>query len=425
MKPSIHVRGLSKSYQLDDGRDRYQTLRDAIAQGAANLARRIGRPGAPRPRATSPGASVLWALRDVDLDVAPGEVVGVIGRNGAGKSTILKILSRITEPTLGRAEIRGKVGSLLEIGTGFHPELTGRENIYLSGAILGMRRKEIESRFDGIVAFSEIPRFIDQPVKRYSSGMYVRLAFAVAAHLQPSVLIIDEVLAVGDAAFQQKCLGKIKDVADGGRTVLFVSHNMSAVQAFCQRAIYLDGGRRLDDGPAPAVVARYLEDINNLSRRRLSERTDRGGRGRTRLSDVEVLCPDGGVQIRTGGPARFIFRLSRLLPATACQFTIFDQYGVHLVGCRTSNRGPEDEVIAGLGPTFECDIDELDLLPGPYRINVSIQAEGDLQDQVEGAAVFHVQAGQVRGRTVADGIQYGRVFFPHRWKIPAMPSARE
>jgi lipopolysaccharide transport system ATP-binding protein len=186
---------------------------------------------------------VLWALKDVSFSVAPGEVVGIVGRNGAGKSTLLKVLSRITKPTTGEVDLYGRVGSLLEVGTGFHPELTGRENIFLNGAILGMKRSHIERKFDEIVAFAEVEKFLDTPVKRYSSGMYVRLAFAVAAHLEPEILIVDEVLAVGDASFQKKCLGKIGDVAKDGRTVLFVSHNMAAVKALCTRAMLLDGGR--------------------------------------------------------------------------------------------------------------------------------------------------------------------------------------
>jgi len=218
-------------------------------------------PGAGDPALpgwTRPAAEDFWALRGVSFDVGRGEVVGIIGRNGAGKSTLLKILSRITRPTEGMVETRGRIGSLLEVGTGFHPELTGRENIFLNGAILGMRRAEILGKFDDIVAFSEIERFLDTPVKRYSSGMYTRLAFAVAAHLEPEILIVDEVLAVGDAQFQRKCLAKMGDVARGGRTVLFVSHNMTALSSLCQRALWLAEGRLVADGPAGEVVARYL-----------------------------------------------------------------------------------------------------------------------------------------------------------------------
>ena len=212
-----------------------------------------------RLRRSAPRRSDFWALKDVSFEVPPGEVLGVVGRNGAGKSTLLKVLSRITEPTTGRVELRGRVGSLLEVGTGFHPELTGRENIYLNGAILGMKRREIARKFDEIVAFAEVEQFLDTPVKRYSSGMYMRLAFAVAAHLEPEILLVDEVLAVGDAEFQKKCLGKMGDVAGEGRTVLFVSHNMGAVQTVCRRALLLDHGRVKMIGPAEEVVAEYLK----------------------------------------------------------------------------------------------------------------------------------------------------------------------
>jgi len=231
MTVAIKVENLSKKYVIGAAQERQDTLRDWLVAAGRSLRR--------RPTAENE----FWALRDVSFEVQRGEVVGVIGRNGAGKSTLLKILSRITEPTSGRAYINGRVGSLLEVGTGFHPELTGRENIFLNGAILGMRRTEIARKFDEIVAFAEIEKFLDTPVKRYSSGMYVRLAFAVAAHLEPEILLVDEVLAVGDAAFQKKCLGKMGDVAREGRTVLFVSHNMSAMQRLCQNAIFLQDGR--------------------------------------------------------------------------------------------------------------------------------------------------------------------------------------
>ncbi|RME47458.1 MAG: ABC transporter ATP-binding protein, partial [Chloroflexi bacterium] len=248
---AIRVEHLSKRYRIGQLHRPHDTLRDSIADFGLRIADWLSRRANPKSKIqNSKSDDTIWALRDVSFEVKRGEVVGIIGRNGAGKSTLLKILSRITEPTSGRAEIHGRVGSLLEVGTGFHPELTGRENIYLNGAILGMRKREIDRKFDEIVAFAEIEKFIDTPVKRYSSGMYVRLAFAVAAHLEPEILLVDEVLAVGDAAFQKKCLGKMGDVAKEGRTVLFVSHNMAAITSLCQRAIWLEEGKIKEDGSA-------------------------------------------------------------------------------------------------------------------------------------------------------------------------------
>ena len=251
---AIRVKGLSKQYRIGQW-ERYYALRDIIASFLSAPLRLFHRPS-PDTQNLIPNTHI-WALRDVSFEVKRGEVVGIIGRNGAGKSTLLKILSRITEPTEGYIEIHGRVGSLLEVGTGFHPELTGRENIYLSGAILGMRRAEIRCKFDEIVSFAEIEKFLDTPVKYYSSGMYVRLAFAVAAHLEPEILLVDEVLAVGDANFQKKCLGKMGDVTKQGRTVLFVSHNMGAITRLCPRSLWLDGGEIVLDGSSNEVLNRY------------------------------------------------------------------------------------------------------------------------------------------------------------------------
>jgi len=274
---TIQVENLSKRYRLGQTR----TLRMRLAE----TVNRIRRGGAGKDGANP---DEFWALRDVSLDVRPGEVLGLIGRNGAGKSTLLKILSRITDPTQGQITIHGRVGSLLEVGTGFHPELTGRENIFLNGAILGMKRAEIRKQFDPIVDFAEVGRFLDTPVKRYSSGMYVRLAFAVAAHLEPEVLLIDEVLAVGDAAFQQKCLGKMGEVANQGRTVVLVSHNMSAINRICQRAAWLDGGELKRIGPTEAVVQEYLtSDLSRCDRVELEADPQKDGQ----ITAVQVLNP--------------------------------------------------------------------------------------------------------------------------------------
>ena len=249
MKPIIRAEGLAKKYVIGASRESYPTLRDALTSALRSPLRRLRR-GA--------GGEEVWALKDVGFEVGPGEIVGLIGRNGAGKSTLLKLLSRITEPTRGRVELYGRVGSLLEVGTGFHPELSGRENVYLNGAILGMGKAEIDRKFDEIVAFAEIEKFIDTPVKRYSSGMYLRLGFAVAAHLEPEILIMDEVLAVGDMAFQQKCLDKMNDIRRQGRTIFFVSHNLPAITRLCKRAVLLERGCLVAEGQPQEVVNRYL-----------------------------------------------------------------------------------------------------------------------------------------------------------------------
>src|SRR5216683_4361005 len=256
---AIHVESLGKRYRIG-GRERYLTMRDRLANALKSPARWFRSNGA---RNSDGGPRHIWALRNVTFDLQEGEVLGLIGRNGAGKTTLLKILSRVTQPTEGSAEIRGRVGSLLEVGTGFHPELTGRENTYLNGAILGMGKKEIARKFDEIVAFAEVADFIDTPLKHYSSGMQMRLAFAVAAHLEPETLLIDEVLAVGDMAFQKKCLGKMGEVASGGRTIVFVSHQLNQIRRLCEKVIWLDQGKIFQVGPTPEVAGAYESSMMN------------------------------------------------------------------------------------------------------------------------------------------------------------------
>lgn len=261
----IKIENLGKKYTIghQTEKERYIALRDVIMQGMGNFWRKTREFAAGKPVIQGDTKEEIWALKNVNFEIKQGDTVGIIGRNGAGKSTLLKILSRITEPTTGRITLKGRVASLLEVGTGFHPELTGRENIYLNGAILGMSRSEIKKKFDEIVAFAEIERFLDTPVKRYSSGMYVRLAFAVAAHLEPEILLVDEVLAVGDAAFQKKCLGKMGEVSKAGRTVLFVSHNMAAIQRLCSRSLLIDLGQIKENGNTSEVIECYLNSFKN------------------------------------------------------------------------------------------------------------------------------------------------------------------
>jgi len=287
-KIAIRVRNLGKKYTLGGSQEQYLTLRDAIVNSVKAPFKRFNR--------ASPDQG-FWALNNVSFDVEQGEVVGIIGRNGAGKSTLLKILSRITAPTEGTVELHGRVGSLLEVGTGFHPEMTGRENIFLNGSILGMKKVEIEQKFDEIVKFAEIEKFLDTPVKRYSSGMYVRLAFAVAAHLEPEILVVDEVLAVGDAAFQKKCLGKMGEVAKEGRTVLFVSHNMSAISSLCNRTILLDTGTVIQDGNASKVIQEYLSSNITFNGEKVWQNpNERPGNENIRLYSLRLISEKGNAQ---------------------------------------------------------------------------------------------------------------------------------
>jgi lipopolysaccharide transport system ATP-binding protein len=292
MEPIIKAQGVSKQYRIGALRDPYSTVRDSLARAVRAPLERL--------RGRGSGASdTIWALNDVSFEVGAGEVVGLIGRNGSGKSTLLKVLSRITEPTRGRVELYGRVGSLLEVGTGFHGELSGRENIYLNGAILGMQKSEIESKLDEIIAFAEIEKFIDTPVKRYSSGMYMRLAFAVAAHLEPEILLVDEVLAVGDAAFQKKCLGKMGDIAKEGRTVIFVSHNMSAVQRLCTRGILLDQGRIAKNCSITEAIHFYLRSGLEQQGERIWAGVDAPGfdDGSVRLQSIRVVDRFGNIKV--------------------------------------------------------------------------------------------------------------------------------
>jgi lipopolysaccharide transport system ATP-binding protein len=292
---AIYVEGLGKLYNIGRTQPKYVTLRDSVTSAVTAPFRKMGKLFRGHATAASELDETIWALKDISFEVKKGEVVGIIGSNGAGKSTLLKILSRITEPTHGFAEIHGRVGSLLEVGTGFHQELTGRENIYLNGAILGMKKYDIRKKFDEIVAFSEVDKFIDTPVKHYSSGMYLRLAFAVAAHLEPEILLVDEVLAVGDAKFQQKCLNKMQDVGQEGRTVFLVSHNMMAITRLCERAILIEGGTIQLDGPSQQVVSAYLGYSFDKAAERIWPAATAQGGDIARLLALRVLSEDGQI----------------------------------------------------------------------------------------------------------------------------------
>jgi lipopolysaccharide transport system ATP-binding protein len=325
---AIRIENLGKRYKIGVKREKYYTLRDSLMNALTYPFRRRPPETADNPH---PQEDFIWALKDVSLEINHGDIVGIIGRNGAGKSTLLKILSRITEPTEGQAELFGRVGSLLEVGTGFHPELTGRENIFLNGVIMGMTRAEVQRNFDAIVAFAEIEKFLDTPVKHYSSGMYVRLAFAVAAHLDPEILLVDEVLAVGDASFQKKCLGKMEDVAKGGRTVLFVSHNMGAVRALCQRCILLENGAVTATGETEATVEKYQKKIfGSLG----SESQDHSRRTRSDCTG-RVLIRAGSVTVprQWRDPFRITFKyeVMECIERFSIEWFIRDAYGARVM----------------------------------------------------------------------------------------------
>jgi lipopolysaccharide transport system ATP-binding protein len=371
---AIKVEGLGKKYLLHHqaaGR-RYVALRDVLAEKAKSLfANRKSEIGNRK------SIEEFWALRDVSFEIQQGEVVGIIGRNGAGKSTLLKLLSRITEPTTGRIRLRGRVASLLEVGTGFHPELTGRENIFLNGAILGMSRVEIKKKFDEIVDFAEVEKFLDTPVKRYSSGMYMRLAFAVAAHLEPEILVVDEVLAVGDASFQKKCLGKMQDVSKGGRTVLFVSHNMGAVTSLCQTGIWLQSGQIVKSGPARQIVDEYLT-VNADTHKTVVDLSDvrrHGDQGRRlKIKKVEWLS---GLPLQHGEKVamRIHFNTRDEVHEVSTGLGFSNLEGIRLLSYDTDFQdGYRPDIAADRTCFVDVNLTELPLAPGLYNFSVGCRS---------------------------------------------------
>ena len=416
---AIEVAGLGKKYHIGGLQKSYYRLTDQVADMFTAPFRRAGKLLRGQATGAAELDETIWAIQDVSFQIKSGEVVGIIGRNGAGKSTLLKILSGISDPNEGYADIYGRVGSLLEVGTGFHAELTGRENIYLNGAILGMKKAEIERKLDEIVAFADIDKFLDTPVKHYSSGMHVRLAFSVAAHLEPEILLVDEVLAVGDMAFQRKCLGKMDDVAQAGRTVVFVSHNMGLLQTLCKRGIFLHKGTVDTDGTITEAVDAYLQTLEQARSQDLSKRTDRKGHGHVKLVGTEVMNNSNGSSsiLKTGHPARFVFCVSGIVPGMGCNFFIYDTIGQPITSFQSKVRGPEDAYDSKNGLKFVCELDELLLLPGRYRIDVAIVGDNLLQDFIEAAAVFEVVEGQVRGRPSQPDGKFS-VSMSHRWTIP-------
>ncbi len=420
---AIHCDGLAKQYQIGE-RERYKTLREAITGAFASPFRRV-RSALQRPSSNGhERESTIWALQDVSFDINRGEAVGIIGRNGAGKSTLLKILSRITEPTRGRAEIWGRVGSLLEIGTGFHPELTGRDNIYLNGAILGMKKAEITRKFDEIVAFSEVEKFIDTPVKRYSSGMYVRLAFAVAAHLETEILIVDEVLAVGDTQFQKKCLGKMGDVARHGRTVLLVSHNMAAIHSLCSRAILLERGCDISDGNPLEVTRLYLSSfekqitggVMDLRSPSLSRWTEN-----IIFSALRLKNRAGGATTAylSGDEMTLEFDLNPPFPVhdPIISVGIDDAIGRRIFSI--SNQYSQSTLPALDRPTtVVCTIPDLCLLPGRYSISLCVGTTYDWGlDAMPNVASFDVHESDYFRTCRMPPQELGAVLVKSQWRV--------
>ena len=398
-QPQVEEKGLlsnSDSSRSSANTVRHETLREV------------------RERHIAESEDYFWALRDINLEIKKGEVIGVIGRNGAGKSTLLKILSRITSPTIGKVIYNGKMASLLEVGTGFHRELTGRENIFLNGSILGMKRADITKNFNEIVSFSEVEKFIDTPVKYYSSGMYVRLAFAVAAHLEPEILLVDEVLAVGDAAFQKKCLGKMGDVARQGRTILFVSHNMGAITALCSKCAYLVDGRLKSLGETKEVIQEYMSV--GVSSSGLKDRNKRTGSGRLRFTSVQIMVDDLlASHVHTGQKIRLLLFYNAIIPITPMTVRIGVSFvastGVELVSFDSAAVNFEVSLIPCNG-MFVCSVPSLPLIGGVYQLWLYASINGEIADRVEDAAELEILSPPYP--------KSGFMDIPHEWSLSEM-----
>lgn len=390
---AVSAHGLGKRYRLGRVRSGFGNI--------SRLARRQEGPGA------------LWAVRDLSFDVPEGSAFAIIGSNGAGKSTLLKILAQITEPTTGYVDVAGRVGALLEVGTGFNPELTGRENVYLNGALLGMTQSEIGRRLDEIVEFAGVEAHLDKPVKWYSSGMYVRLGFAVAAHLEPDILIVDEILSVGDLAFQQKCLGRMGEVASSGRTVLFVSHNLAAVTAFCPMAMYLREGELVTLGPTGQVIDRYIDDVQATARVDVRDREDRQGDGRLRFTEVRIGT---GSSVKAGDDCEISLSYEGEPGPAAVRVSlaVFGALVEPIFHCINDATGDAIDELEEAG-TFTCTIPRLPLSPGHYTISIHCEVNGEIADWVPHAAALDVVEGDFFGTGRSPSEAHGRIFVDHRW----------
>jgi lipopolysaccharide transport system ATP-binding protein len=414
MNSAILVDGLSKKYQISH-LNRVTTLRESL-MGLLNFQGR---------RKSPVKDEVIWALRDVSFSIQRGETVGIIGRNGAGKSTLLKVLSRITYATSGSVDVRGRVAALLEVGTGFHQELTGRENIYLNGSILGMPKKEVERKLDAIVEFSGVEKFIDTPIKRYSSGMRLRLGFAVAAHLDPDILIVDEVLAVGDAAFQKKCVNVMEGLRESARTVLFVSHNLAAVENLCSRCIWIEGGQVRMDGESRRVIDAYMGNVNadSAAPSNLDEVKSRKGDGEIRYTRVEFVSPEGRELpvIRSGDPLviRFHYFAKKPIVQPSFGFRMYTDLGTLVTDTGTSHHGISISRLEPGGGYIDLEVSCLNLLPRKYVISLWLTDPDGVKvyDNIENAMTLEVEMGNVyQSGRVVDG-KYGILYFPQRWNL--------
>lgn len=407
----IRVENIGKRYLLGHQKqERYTALRDVVANGAKSFGRKMFKPLGKK--VSDPEVEEFWALKDVSFDIKQGDRVGIIGRNGAGKSTLLKILSRITEPTKGSIRIKGRVASLLEVGTGFHPELTGRENIYLNGAILGMSKFDIKSKFDEIVAFAEVEKFLDTPVKRYSSGMYVRLAFAVAAHLEPEILIVDEVLAVGDTQFQKKCLGKMEDVGKEGRTVLFVSHNMGTITQLCTKAIHLKSGKITDTGDANSVVSKYLMDgtLNNSQIKII--RKEKSGKTKKLFFNKITILENKGIEsseidVRYPFYLDLEYEITKQLTNLELAVRIYTSDGRPVITTCQSDCSPESLGKREVG-TYQASIKfpGMFLMPGSYMVTIAAH-----EPMVE---IFDIHEHILQFTIIETGTKFSKYSQPHK-----------
>lgn len=416
----IQADGLGKVYTLRGKSNGYPTLRESLSGAVSRMLRRstsFTRPGLGQPER-------FWALRNASLSIGAGEVVGLIGRNGAGKSTLLKLLAGITEPTEGRAEIHGRIGSLLEVGTGFHPELSGGENIFMNGALLGMPRETIKRKFDEIVAFAEVERFVDTPVKHYSSGMYMRLAFSVAAHMETEVLLVDEVLAVGDLGFQEKCLGKMGDLSSSGRTVIFVSHSLASIANLCRSALWLDRGSLKLQGPVSEVVGRYAASIHALSSVSLAERMDRSGDGSTQFErivfrngkgePVNALCLGEDLSVEL----TYRSKHQKALEPVSTSIVFVNQVGTPILTCWNELVSAE---LRGLAPAGRliCTIPRIPLAPGNYSVTAAFVVGGRTADKIRDVATLKVLDGDYFGSGRLPPAGNACVMVDHRWSARA------